>query len=138
MAGFFAQNPHTSLWTMLYAQVLQADGASHRNILLAARQLFPPASTTGLPAAQFSRDVYGIGEFTQKDDPSKMAGTPARWQGIDTLLHALALPLDSPLSVLTVEMMPQYSDSANNPVDADFGKLRILRTSPLVAVPPIC
>jgi hypothetical protein len=35
-------------------------------------------------------------------------------------------------------MMPQYSDSANNPVDADFGKLRILRTSPLVAVPPIC
>jgi len=129
--------PNTQLWALLYAQVKQADGDGFRNVLLAARQLAKQESVHKFPP-QFSRDTYGFAEFTQRDDPSLIGTKPPRGQGIDTLLAGLSLPRQSPLSVLTVEMMPQYSDLANNPVDADLGKLRILRTSPLVPVPPIC
>ncbi len=130
---------NTSMWAMLYAQVRQVDGATNRNILLGARRFMvpaPPPSEVYVPRS--TRDVFGIASFTQKDDPSQQGTTPPRWQGIDTLLAGLGLPSDSSLSVLAVEMMPQYSDIANNPVDADFGKVRVLRASPLVAVPPIC
>jgi hypothetical protein len=136
----FRQSPNSALWALLYTQVMQADGSSRRNILLAARKLFPPASNVlgGPGPVQYSRDVYGIAEFTQKDDPAQVNSNPPRGLGIDTMLAGLGLPANAPLSVLAVEMMPQYSDIANNPVDADFGKLRILRTSPLVPVPMIC
>jgi hypothetical protein len=134
----FGTRPYTSMWALLYAQTVQVDGASHRNILLGARPFeIPQTSLWGLPST-FSRDIYGMALFSQKDNSSPHTATPPRWQGVDTLLAALALPADSALSVLAVEMLPQYSDTANNPVDADFGKVRILRTSPLVAVPPIC
>ena len=130
--------PNTQMWALLYSQVEQADGASFRNILLAARRLAPKEVFGIANPPHYSRDTYGFAEFTQKDDPKAMGSNPPRWQGIDTLLAGLFLPPKSPLSVLTVEMMPQHSDVANNPVDADLGKLRILRTSPLVPVPPVC
>jgi hypothetical protein len=135
----FGFTPRTSMWALLYAQVVQTDGESRRNVLLGARPfLVPQPAVIGAPAPIFSRDVYGIATFTQKDNQALKYTLPPRWQGIPTLLAALALPDDSPLSVLAVEMLPQYSDLANNPVDADLGKVRILRTSPLVPVPPIC
>jgi hypothetical protein len=138
LARAFGDTPKTSMWALLYAQVMQADGASHRNILLGARPFNAPPSGGNVTPPVFSRDIYGFARFTQKDDPSQLGTQPPRGQGIDTLLAGLGLPDDSSLSVLAVEMMPQYSDIANNPVDADFGKVRILRTSPLVAVPSIC
>ena len=33
-----SENPQTVMWFMLYTQVLQADGASYRNILLTHQQ----------------------------------------------------------------------------------------------------
>jgi hypothetical protein len=66
-------------------------------------------------------------------------------------LRDLALPGESPISVLAVELLPaplqvqinpavpipsfnRYKD----PLGADLGQVRILRTSPLVPVPPAC
>jgi len=65
-------------------------------------------------------------------------------------LRRLGLPESSPLSVLAVELLPGDlrkrvffdSDRVNprfeDPLGADLGLRRILRASPLVAVPSIC
>jgi hypothetical protein len=70
------------------------------------------------------------------------------------LLRDLGLPLDSPLSVLCVEMMPTLAalrtqstvggapvtpfEPDLRPLSDALGHFRILRTSPLTAVPAIC
>ena len=64
----------------------------------------------------------------------------ARWeqQEIDLLLlRALALPRNAPLSVLAVELLPEL-DRKPDPLGADLGRVRILRTSPLIPVPEVC
>jgi hypothetical protein len=80
-----------------------------------------------------------------------------RWSQLEVqqLLRHLYLPDDSPLSVLCVEMMPTLArlrtplnQAAGGAPDDDredvrplsdgLGHFRILRTSPLTAVPPVC
>jgi hypothetical protein len=62
-------------------------------------------------------------------------------------LGTLGLPLDSPLSVVVVEMLPTNSGPPNpaevpvsplSPVGAGLGQVRILRASVLTPVPAIC
>jgi hypothetical protein len=53
-------------------------------------------------------------------------------------LRRLGLPLDSPLSVIAVETLPEPDSPYGDPLDQDLGQVRILRTSPLTAVPEIC
>ena len=61
-------------------------------------------------------------------------------------LERLGLPVTSSLSMLAVELLPGRSESGRvvhdnadeDPLGGDLGLRRILRTSPLVAVPPIC
>ena len=52
-------------------------------------------------------------------------------------MDALGLPLSSPLSVLAVELLPERN-RASDPLGGDLGSTRILRTSPLTRVPPVC
>jgi hypothetical protein len=113
--------PRTQLWALLYAQVTQADGASQRNVLLDRQELivsdalppeFPPLGR-GMALAHWLRSI------------------------IHNTLAALALPPDAPLSVLVVELLPDLGGLAD-PVGGDLGRVRILRTSPLTAVPRIC
>jgi hypothetical protein len=110
--------PRTQLWGLLYAQVTQADGASQRNVLL-DRQLLTNKELEGL------FDVRGI------------AG--ALWQrpNIVKILTALALSTKSPLSIVVVET---FHDLGNlgDPLGGDLGHVRILRASPLTAVPAVC
>ena len=47
------------------------------------------------------------------------------------------LPESSPLSVLAVEMLPELN-RAPDPLGTDLGSTRILRSSRLVPVPPVC
>jgi hypothetical protein len=145
--------PYTKLWALLYTQVTQADGASRRNVLLLTERLDPLldqiVDPNGQTGPSVTRDVYGVGLFSQKDDPT-LGKT-----GIETVLGNLVLPLTSPLSVLAVELLPTngpfdrpvvgpggpvhaQDPQGVGPLDNNLGKQRILRISPLMAVPPIC
>ncbi|WP_201364625.1 hypothetical protein [Dictyobacter formicarum] len=57
---------------------------------------------------------------------------------IERILSELALPLDSPLSVLAVELLPGGSTAPRDPLGTNLGQQRILRTSPLTPVPAVC
>jgi hypothetical protein len=144
-----AGDPRTRIWVLLYGQVVQADGRAHRNILLQrafARPQFDREDENG-PRSD-TRDIIGLAVFPRRE--------------VEQILADLAVPLDSPLSVIAVEVLPGggmslrkqkvidavtlYSNadldtSDSDPLRADLGterSHRILRTSPLTPVPPAC
>ncbi|MGB8520936.1 MAG: hypothetical protein WCD38_12320, partial [Candidatus Tumulicola sp.] len=127
----------------LYAQALQADGSSYRNVLLrhqGATPIDPRDTTMG-----FVYD-YGQAVFAQSD--------------IFADLDAAGLPRNAPLSILAVEFYPpgglgieggnaqfpgviqRRFDAASTVLDpfdsANFGVRRIVRTSCLQKVEPYC
>jgi hypothetical protein len=112
--------PKTEIWGLLYTQVAQIDGQDQRNVLLGRRLLEPL-----LPP-------------TDQRETLDTVGT-ARWeqQEIDPQLEALGLPRNALLSVLTVELLPEFARKPD-PLGADLGSVRILRTSPLIKVPEVC
>jgi hypothetical protein len=86
-------DPRTRIWVLLYAQVTQADGATRRNVLIARAPAIPHLDVVnGKPIPPQTRDVVGVAQF---DEPN-----------IEQKLTDLALPTDSPLSVLAVELLP--------------------------------
>jgi hypothetical protein len=118
--------------------VTQTDGASRRNILLSRQvaTLLPEPVVT--PHSQ-NREPRGIATIAAK----RIAGA----------LELLELPANSPLSVLCAEILPgpqtnitgiaggglvAPADAPEDPLGSALGQRRILRTSPLVAVPAIC
>jgi hypothetical protein len=139
-------DPQTALWFMLYAQVAQTDGAGRRNILL-ARQV-----ATLLPEVVSSKPV--VTPHSQNREP-RGTGTFAAPQ-IVSVLALLGLPANSPLSVLCIEVLPgplhvaqtftaavggglaAAAVAPEDPLGSALGQRRILRTSPLIAVPAIC
>jgi hypothetical protein len=144
--NFQEGDPQTRIWFMLYAQVLQADGASHRNILLdhlLGRTLPGQSGKLALdlnPQHGPTREVRAGILF-----PDKI---------INERLSLLGLPAATPLSVLAVEVLPgplNFRDDLLNanreraavnaqedPLGANLGLRRIMRTSPLTVVPAIC
>jgi hypothetical protein len=149
-------DPRTEIIVMLYAQVTQIDGDSYRNILLTHRIMVPQVPQ--LPLADFfiaptpqTRDLVGVTIFSEKQ--------------VESILAELRLSTLTPLSVLAVELLPgddlgrtdlrrrgniqnqelqaEYAtvvadESGRDPLGTDIGSRRILRTSPLTPVPPIC
>lgn len=112
--------PATTMWVMLYAQAVQADGADHRNILLSRK------------AAPLRRKhEFGRHAVAPRGD--------AQWSQaeIENALAALGLPRSSRLSVLAVELLPEVN-RAPDPLGSDLGSTRVLRSSRLVPVPPVC
>ena len=99
-----ADPPRTEIWALLYAQVKQADGKDHRNILLEERKLslIPKKSETLITA---EGDVV-----LAKGNENAPAQSSITWADgeIDALLEGLGLPTGSSLSVLCVEMMPHF------------------------------
>ena len=86
-----------------------------------------------------------------------MAGWEFPERHIESLLSRIGLPKTSPLSVLAVEILPgllnlnvfdparnlksqdsQRENETEDPVGRGLGGRRILRVSPLAAVPAIC
>jgi hypothetical protein len=153
------RDPQTEIWFMLYAQAMQADGASQRNILLGhvagvplgQRTAAAGVSSAGVPSAGVpSAGVSSAGgprayrEFPHKE--------------VIAWLNLLGLAQTSSLSVLAVELLPfgvvqtrtdagpatapaeaaEAAAPAADPVGTDLGSQRILRTSPLTALPAIC
>lgn len=115
--------PRTEMWMLLYAQVTQADGIDHRNVLLSRK---PGPIQEKWFRGQFSISAMGVPGYSYWDESE-----------LEALLSSLGLPLDSPLSVLAVEVLPELG-RRSDPLGSNLGYVRILRTSPLAAVPSIC
>lgn len=116
--------PRTQLWVLLYGQVTQADGSSQRNILLDRHEAILPDDRTGALIA--SNRLQRGAALTFWPRPQ-----------LEAILASLALPATTPLSVLVVEVLPD-STAITDPLGGDLGQVRILRASPLVAVPAVC
>jgi hypothetical protein len=123
--------PRSDIWVLMYAQVLQVDGQAWRNVLLNRKrgvQIRDPQEGN-FPRPQTSLE-FAVGRFGMDE--------------IEAALRALALPLNAPLSVLAVELTAEtdltdlLQAPRADPLGASLGDVRILRTSPLVAVPPAC
>ena len=79
-------------------------------------------------------------QLPQTDEREKLETVGiARWEQneIDLQLRALGLPRNAPLGVLAVELLPEI-ERKPDPLGADLGRVRILRTSPLIPVPEVC
>jgi hypothetical protein len=118
--------PRTTVAFVLFAQVPQTDGSTFRNIQLGHAVAQPVPGTPGAAA---------VAQLQQAD--------------IIRVLDELALPRDAGLSVIGVEFLPpggilepfprQHPGVLTDPLSPDaFGRQRILRTSPLVVVEPVC
>jgi hypothetical protein len=121
--------PVTELWALLYARVVQADGADRRNILIGRRKL-----------------VRGRGRYQPKWGKTELQAGRQRsiagattWSASEIVagLEALTLGPDAPLSCLVVETLPGEQPYAD-PLGAQLGYERFLRTSPLASVPAVC
>ena len=121
--------PVTELWALLYARVVQADGADRRNILIGTRKLVRGRTRT---EAQWGKTGLLAGR------QRSIAGATT-WSSAEIIagLDALTLGPDAPLSCLVVETLPGEQPYAD-PLGAELGYERFLRTSPLASVPRIC
>ena len=143
--------PKTEIWCMLYAQVLQADGLQRRNVLLAEARLdlvkVRDLDVRAFLARRLDMDARAANSLTVNVDAPAVGAFTWTETDIRHLLELFHLAVDTPVSVLAVEMMPRYdryiilgegvSDGVR-PLSRDLGQYRILRTSPLVAAPEVC
>jgi hypothetical protein len=113
-------SPQSEIWHLLYAQVMQVDGEDRRNVLLSRKRAEPLPRGTD---ARERLETVGIAQWTQLE--------------IEIALRALNLPRMAPLSILGVELLPEL-DRKPDPLGADLGHVRIIRTSPLTPVGQIC
>ena len=112
-------SPRTLMWALLYAQAEQVDGTGRRNVLLIRK----PAILQGGTGHGPRTDAFGEALLPAAE--------------IRAALEALAFEDSAPLSVLAVELFPQDVEPPD-PLGADLGTKRILRTSALTAVPAVC
>ncbi|WBL44545.1 hypothetical protein PBT90_07600 [Algoriphagus halophytocola] len=122
--------PRTSLWTLVYAQVAQADGKDHRNILLGEIEMKIGVRINTDPKRlkeinDLTQQVYfkpTIGDYTTGSvtlnpnmirignqiasikDQHPVGTATVTSQEIADKLKSMGLPEDSPLSVLVVEV----------------------------------
>lgn len=110
--------PRTNICALLYAQVLQADGKQYRNVLIDQAALERLSRNTNVDKP------VGLTTWSIKD--------------VRTKLIAKGMDINSPLSLLAIEIMP---DSNRGDIDAnviDLEKTRILRTSRLYKISDSC
>ena len=113
-------SPRSEIWVLLYAQAEQIDAGDRRNVLLARKPA--PFNDKNFNLAQGS-NAFGTASFGAAE--------------VSLALQALAFDAGAPLSVLAVELLPNGTP-LDDPLGAELGEQRVLRTSPLVPVPPIC
>jgi len=94
LTRFEEGDPRTRLWALLYARVTQADGKAVRNVLVARGPATPRLEMTALGMIRpvGTRDLVGVAEFDPVD--------------VERTLAMLALPPDTPLSAIVVELLP--------------------------------
>jgi hypothetical protein len=92
-----ASSPQTQIWFLLYAQLRRADGEAYRNLLLSKLQGVPPG-----PNNPFAPNA----PVQQQSIPVSAAFSQAL---VDDILLALRLPINTPLSMLAVELFNRES-----------------------------
>lgn len=114
--------PNTEIWAVLYAQVVQADASTRRNVQIDLRRL------------------RVVRSHQPRDTAALAVEGEVRWTGaeVQAALDLAGLPEDSPLSALAIEVLPEPNGSFDDPMGGDLGQVRILRTSPLAAVQRDC
>jgi hypothetical protein len=123
--------PATEMWFLLYAQVREASGQSSKNVLL--------------------RRVLGVSPQAPSDGSTRYSSAAIDFDRTNILLRQLGLSTDLPFSVLAVELAPsplvhqplqvalgERTNRYQDPLGANLAQVRILRSSPLVAVPAVC
>ena len=113
--------PNTEIWVILYAQVMQADAATFRNVEIDHRRLRPPRPTHRQGTLML---VEGHTAWTRDE--------------VLEALRSAGIHDDAPTSILAVELLPEPNGRFADPLGGDLGQVRILRTSPLVATPTNC
>ena len=135
-----ADPPRTQIWCLLYAQVRQADNKDMRNILLDDRMLDPDIQVTFEPPSEEAvvelkpaektkvkravvrnwnnkidfvnlTSIYKVTDFTMVNKDAQKSGTVV-WSNCEVkqLLELFGLPINSPLSILCVEILPQITN----------------------------
>jgi hypothetical protein len=159
--------PRTEIWCLLYAQVRQADNKDYRNILIDEKRLdwrvrvehdknadfvgkYTEAQRQTLKLITINnwkdeldyanfRHIYQLADTTTVNKDATKYGTII-WSDseISQLLTLYGLPLDSPLSVLCVEMLPTITNLndhvANLSKPGVIGNLR--KIVPVESSPP--
>jgi hypothetical protein len=140
--------PKTTMWFLLYAQATQADGTSMRNVLIAVeagnfvrRELdlmdkaLEPYFDTIIRNSMQSMQRIALAAFHQAQ--------------IEAILASIHLPLDSPLSVIAVELLPGGTGTevaqpgvANDgpqapPPPAPINTAPIVTAAPALSVAPV-
>jgi hypothetical protein len=119
-------NPQTRIWFMLYAQVMQADGASYRNVLVDHRLGFtlrdPEWQVVRNPQHASSREPRTGIVFAQEQIDERLA--PIHLVDPD---HPSEAIFDA-----VRDGMPNV-EQREDPLGRELGRRRILRTSPLPA-----
>jgi hypothetical protein len=123
--------PATEMWFLLYAQVREASGRSSRNVLL--------------------RRARGQSPKEPSDGSIRYSSADIDLDRTSIILRQLGLSEDSSLSVLAVELLPapivhqpllvaigERINRYDDPLGANLGQVRILRSSPLTPVPASC
>jgi hypothetical protein len=110
--------PRTNICALLYAQVLQADGKQYRNILI---------------------DQAALRRFSRNTNVEKPVGfTSWAIKDLRTKLNAKGMDINSPLSILAIEIMPDNNRGDINANVIDLENTRILRTSRLYKITDSC
>ena len=140
--------PNTQIWFVLYAQVNQADGSTMRNIeldkrvgrVLMRREAIALRRQTGISLLNELNAVsYTAGRQATQNLQAPIQGHTL-WQQneVIALLKDIGLPEDTSLSILGVELLPESNGSFSDPLGANIGQVRILRTSALYPVDGLC
>ncbi|MEP6682865.1 MAG: hypothetical protein ABJA35_06380, partial [Parafilimonas sp.] len=110
--------PRTSIYALLYAQVLQADGKQYRNVLI---------------------DQVLLGKISRNTNVDKPVGLTS-WliKDVRTKLNTKGMDINSPLSILAIEIMPDSNRGDINTNVIDLENTRILRTSRLYKIADSC
>jgi hypothetical protein len=160
-------DPQTVLWFMLYTQVAQTDGASQRNVLL-TRQVGTLVSTGQQPALVPGSGYLPQGSTTFAETQIESLLTTLGLSRTSPLSVLAVEVLPGPLfqrtnagvgasgvaagatstpavasstaatTVTDTAATTTVSAPAEDPIGTQLGQRRILRTSPLVAVPAKC
>jgi hypothetical protein len=137
------------MWFLLYAQAVQADGATMRNVLIATESgvFANRALATIDPSLEPYFGTLATNSFKSLNRTAVAAFHQAQ---VESILASIHLPANSSLSVIAVELLPAgtRSDIADRPGvamaavaprrNAGFPFGRILRASPLEPVAPFC
>jgi hypothetical protein len=117
------EGPKTRLWALLYARVEQADAAAWRNLMLIRTPLERPRGDLAERRPETSGPLlFGEGRFELAE--------------LAQVLQRHGLDPQAPLTTLVVEFHSE--PDIDDPLGRNLGHARMLRVSPLVAIPDAC